>query len=365
MSSENKPYIGGQAVLEGVMMRAPTSFAIVVRRKDGSLQLRERTISDPRKGWGKVPFVRGLVSLVESLKIGNEALRFSSKFFEEDYAAANPALSALAITTMSLGSEPDGTAAAMKEAGGSKDEKPKGSSLLMALIMVFVFIMLPQGVAGGVNKMFGLGLEVQSPAYQALTGAFKLCIVVGYMMALRNVKEIRRVFQFHGAEHKAISCYEAGEDLTVANAKKKTTLHARCGTTFLVMVALVSVIVFTAVGGLLPKIQTGNAVLDNVVFFFEKLPFVPVITACTFELQRIFARFFTKGPLQIVLWPGFMVQKITTIEPDDDQLEVALASLKMTLFRETGKATGESVDLKVASYEELLGRESLGQPQPA
>src|SRR4029077_5403573 len=133
------------------------------------------------------------------------------------------------------------------------------------------------------NRILGLGLDVQSPAFQAMTGAFKLTIVVGYLLAVRRM--LLRVFQYHGAEHKTISTYEAGEALTVANARAKTTMHPRCGTTFLVMVALVSILVFTAVGGFLPKIHTEKVWLDNVLFFLEKLPFLPLIAAFTFEIQ--------------------------------------------------------------------------------
>ena len=168
--------------------------------------------------------------------------------------------------------------------------------------------------------------------------------------------DIRRVFQYHGAEHKTISTYEAGEALTVENARAKTTLHPRCGTTFLVMVAIVSILVFTAVGGFLPKIQTGKVVLDNVLFFLEKLPFLPLIAAVTFEIQRVFAKYCTTGPLRALLWPGFLVQKITTIEPDDDQLEIALASLRVTLFREQGieKSVLKPADVRYATFENLM-----------
>jgi uncharacterized protein YqhQ len=189
-------------------------------------------------------------------------------------------------------------------------------------------------------------------------------------VTIRRIPEIRRVFQYHGAEHKTISTYEAGEALTVENARAKTTLHPRCGTTFLVMVALVSILVFTAIGAALPRIHTSSVLLDNLVFFFEKLPFLPVIAACTFEIQRIFARYFTRGPLRAVLWPGFLVQKITTAEPDDDQLEVALASLRVTLFRQgqdgaSGNGVGGQdagaipVDVSFPTYDALLSAERL------
>jgi uncharacterized protein YqhQ len=240
------------------------------------------------------------------------------------------------------------------------EKRGRGPMIFMLVLVVGFFVALPQAAAAGLDRLLGLHLDVQSAPFQALTGAFKLFIVVGYMLAIRRVPDIRRVFQYHGAEHKTISTYEANEPLTVQNARAKTTLHPRCGTTFLVMVALVSILVFTGVGSLLPHIRTGNAALDNGVFFLEKLPFLPVIVAVTFEIQRIFARYCTTGPLRALLWPGFLVQKITTIEPDDDQLEVALASLRVTLFRqEMGHTYGSSDDVLFSSYDALLAADSL------
>ncbi len=365
-----RPYIGGQAVLEGVMMRAPHSFAVVVRRRDGSLLVRERAVTEERSGLGKLPFFRGIASLVESLKLGSEALRFSATQMEKDLdeeerAAAKAekskakagsvmnVLRAFGMTLFTLATAADGEAVA-SDAG-----KKKGPMGFMLIVAVVFLIALPQIAAAGLNSGLGLGLEVQSPAFQVVTGAFKLSIVVGYLLLIRRVADIRRVFQYHGAEHKTISTYEAEEDLVVANAKKKTTLHPRCGTTFLVMVALVSILVFTAVGSFLPRIQTGNGVLDNVIFFLEKLPFLPAIAGFTFELQRIFARYCTTGPLRALLWPGFLVQKITTIEPDDQQLEVALASLRVTLFRESGVTGAGSDDVAFATYEDIAHAEHL------
>jgi uncharacterized protein YqhQ len=343
-----RPYIGGQAVLEGVMMRAPTSFAVVVRRKDGSLVVRERAIEDARRGFAAWPLVRGITALVESLRLGGEALRFSADQFEADFTAAEAAKAAatgLGMTMFALTtSDPELAPAGLRGGvGGTGGEKKKGgASWLMLVFALALFVALPQTLAAAVNRWLHLGYEVQAPGFQVLTGGFKLFVVVGYMLAIRRIPDIRRVFQFHGAEHKTISTYEAGEELTVANARTKTTLHPRCGTTFLVMVALVSILVFMGVGGLLPRIHTGNVVLDNAVFFFEKLPFLVPMVALTFEIQRIFARYFTTGPMSVLLWPGFLVQKITTIEPDDDQLEVALASLRATLFREHGEVNEQA-----------------------
>jgi uncharacterized protein YqhQ len=391
-----RPYIGGQAVLEGVMMRSPTSFAVVVRRRDGSLHVRERGMVDGRKGLARLPLVRGVASLVESLKLGSESLRFSAEQMERDLEAeevaakaakakaggiASSALSALRAIGYTLfllltadadtaagapkaeKADGDGGGEPVSEPAKEKDKASKGPMTLMLVLMVAFMIALPQATAAGVDRLLGLELDVQSPGFQALTGAFKLTIVVGYLLLVRRVfPDIRRVFQYHGAEHKTISTYEANEPLTVENARQKTTLHPRCGTTFLVMVAFVSIVVFTAVGGFLPKIHTGKAWLDQVVFFVEKLPFLPVIAAVTFEIQRFFARFCTTGPLRALLWPGFLCQKITTIEPDDTQLEVALASLRVTLFRESGSEKaegGERADVRYASFDALMGSPRL------
>jgi uncharacterized protein YqhQ len=368
-----RPYIGGQAVLEGVMMRAPRSFAIVVRRRDGSLLVRERAMIEGRRGWARLPFARGVASLVESLKLGSEALRFSAEQFEKDLANEGPApkspgvLSAIGVALLSLitaepGNEADEAPHSPPPPPPSVQPKKSGSTTMIFMLVVVIafFIALPQAGAEGINRWFGLGLEVQAPLFQAITGAFKLAIVVGYLLAIRRVPDIRRVFQYHGAEHKTISTYEAGEDLTVSNARKKTTLHPRCGTTFLVMVALVSIVVFTVIGGVLPRIATGSRLLNNLVFFAEKLPFLPVIAAVTFELQRLFARYCSTGPLRAVLWPGFLVQKITTIEPEDDQLEVALASLRATLFRQDlGQSAERTEDVSFPTYEALLRADRL------
>jgi uncharacterized protein YqhQ len=348
-------------VLEGVMMRAPTSFAVVVRRGNGALVVRERAMAHVRRGISTWPFVRGVTSLVESLRLGSEALRFSAEQLELDLAAEGGApqksaarsagstgLNVFGAWGMSLFSLVTSDAPPTDSEG----KAGRGAMGFMLAVAIVFLIALPQGAAALCNRALGLGLDIQSPAFQLMTGAFKLTIVVGYLMLIRRIPEIRRVFQYHGAEHKTISTYEAGEELTVGRAREKTTLHPRCGTTFLVMVALVSVVVFTLVGGLLPRIRTGHALADNVIFFLEKLPFLPVIAAVTFELQRLFARFCTRGPLRLLLWPGFVVQKITTIEPDDDQLEVALASLRATLFRERGKAS-EGDDVVFESYDEI------------
>ena len=357
-----RPYIGGQALLEGVMMRSPHAFSAVVRRRDGSLVVRERPMADLRKGSRAWPIVRGMVALVEALKLGSQALRFSAEIFESDLeeeekeqaakakaASTTTLLSALALPIIHL-------MTAEPELSPSKPaDEPKGKGLMGIVSIVFaigLFVALPQAFAAGASSVFKLNLDVRSPLFQLLTASAKLTILVSYMMLIRRLPEIYRVFQYHGAEHKSIYTYESGAELTVDNARTRTTLHPRCGTTFIVMVALVSILVFSGLGPFLPQLGLGK-LADNLLFFAFKLPFLPLIAAITFELQRLLAKYCSTGPLSLLLWPGFLVQKITTIEPDDRQLEVALSALLVTLRVETGAASVRQADASFPSYAAL------------
>jgi uncharacterized protein YqhQ len=264
------------------------------------------------------------------------------------------ALKAFGISLAHMVTRADG-----EPAGSSQEEgRAPNTMAIMTIAAVAFMIALPQLLAWGTTSLFHLNLDIRSAQFQLLTGAFKLIVVLGYLLLIRRVAEIRRVFQYHGAEHKTISTYEANEDLVVANARAKTTMHPRCGTTFLVMTVLVSIVVWTALGPFLPRF--GDSKLkENVVFFLMKLPFLPVLAGITFEIQRFTARYCLTGPLRALLVPGFLVQKITTIEPDDDQLEIALASMRATLWREKvgtdkGLPQGPSEVLAFPSYDSLL-----------
>lgn len=342
-------------------MRSPHAFAVVVRRRSGELVVMEEPMSDLRKGARAWPFLRGVTALVEALKLGSRALRFSADVYERDFneaeanaRASKPSLlSLLSLPIIALvTSEPE-----LPSASASGD-KGKGGGMMSVLSVLFalgIFIALPQAFAAGVSALFKLDLDVRSPAFQAITGAAKLVVIVGYMLAIRRIPDIYRVFQYHGAEHKSIHTYEAGDALTVENARKRTTLHPRCGTTFIVMVALVSIFVFSLLGPFLPSFGLNKAA-DNVLFFLFKLPFLPVIAAVTFELQRLLARFGKVGPLRALLWPGFLVQKITTIEPDDAQLEAAMGSLALALAHEQGVPRTAAAEKSYPNYAELLSR---------
>lgn len=369
--------VGGQAVLEGVMMRAPGSLAIVCRRRDGSIVLRERSMPVVTSGPLTWPFFRGMLTLFSSLKIGHQALRWSAEILEADLqheedlakaatspkgtskvtpAAAPPSIMtmvALSIVQAALISGDETPAAA----------EPKKGNLLLAIIPIAfaigLFIFLPQLAAEGINALFKLNLEIQSAPFQAITGVAKLCIVISYLALIRLMPDVRRVFQYHGAEHKAISTYEGRRPLVVEEARLTTALHARCGTTFIILVAFVSVVVFSAVGAILPPIGGGRAV-QFFVLFALKLPLFPFIAGITYELQRFFARYCSTGPLRVLLWPGFLVQKITTAPPEDDQLEVALASLRSALANAKVALPTTHPDQAYSSYEQLVKEPAYG-----
>jgi len=301
---EKKPYIGGQAVIEGVMMRAPCGLSVAVRKPDGSLALQEQPFESRfDKGIWKKPFFRGVATLVESLRIGFRALNFSAEqqMTEEEKAE-------------------------MSGAGG------KAAMLLVTLFAVGLFIALPQLLASGTGKLFGLDFGLTDTDFQFVIGGFKLLIVFLYMVAISLMPDVRRTFQYHGAEHKTIHAWEAELPLTVENVRAQSTLHPRCGTTFLIVVVMVSIIVGAIFAPLL--LPGAEGALGWIGLLALRIGLLPLIAGLSFELQRFTARYCTKGPLRVFLWPGFLFQKITTREPDDEQIEVAIAALQAAAWRE-------------------------------
>jgi uncharacterized protein YqhQ len=370
-----RPYIGGQALMEGVMMRSPHAFSAVVRRRDGSLVVRERPMADLRRGKAAWPLVRGVAALVEALRLGRQALNFSLEIFEQDLieeqAEQERAAKAEALVKQApLSALVLSFAMPLLHMSTSPPELPQAASppakgggrgvfltVISILLPLAIYVALPQAIAEGASSVFQLGLDVRSPLFQLITATAKVALLIGIFYLLRYSPELYRWLQCHGAEHKAIHTYEAGQALSVENARRFPTLHPRCGTTFVVMVALVSIAVFSCLGPLLPQLGLGR-LADNVLFFLMKLPFLPLIVGFTFELQRLFAKYCTSGPLRALLWPGFLVQKVTTIEPTDEQLEVALAALLMTLRVEQGE-TARQQDASFPSYA------ALAEPQKA
>jgi len=329
------PDVGGQAVIEGVMMRSPKSFAVVCRRADGSIVIKE---DEWRPVWGKLrflrlPVLRGSVVLLESLVNGISALTFSANIQAEDEQAAE----ANGDNTDDL-PQARANKRPPKTLSARAAHEDKGVSNLATIGMVAVslafglalFVGAPHLAAWGVGEIFGF--DASSYLFHAVDGVIKLLVLVGYMAAISLLPDVRRVFQYHGAEHKAIFTYERGLPLTVDNARAQTRFHPRCGTSFLLIVIMVSVVLFSA--ALTYRLAESN-VVDHLLKICIKIPLMFPVAGLSYELIKIAGKKCDTSILaRLFSAPGMWLQKITTKEPDDSQLEIALVSIRKVLWRE-------------------------------
>ncbi len=307
-----RPYIGGQAVIEGVMMRAPRAVAVAARRPDGQITIVSwpyRPITD-RMPFLKLPVLRGAVIMVESLVVGMKALSWSAEQAGEAEAApVDPTISV--------------------EEQKRKEKLAIAGTLAtsMALGMAF-FVALPHLLTAGLGKVTGLPLSPDDPLFHLVDGLIKAALFLGYLGVIGRMKEIQRVFQYHGAEHMSIYAWEAGLELNVENVRRWTRFHPRCGTSFLLFVVLASIAVFTPVFALLPPIPVENTVLKNLIQVLIKIPLMMPVAGLSYEAIRASSRFYQFAVCRWMSQPGLWMQRLTTREPDDAQLEVAIASLK-------------------------------------
>ena len=285
--------VGGQAVMEGVMMRSGNYVVTSVRNPKGKIVFRGGKMSTISKRLPfKLPFVRGIVVLFESLVVGMRSLNYSAEV-----------------------------------ASGKKGQKSSGSDVVLAVlsfvfafaiaIALFKFVPL---VLAQLASRFSASLENRF-AFNALEGLIKLAIFVGYIALISRMKDIKRVFQYHGAEHKAINCFEAKKRLTVGNAGKFSTLNPRCGTSFLLFVIFISIVVYIF-------IPMGFSFWAK---FGLRLLLLPVIAGVSYEMIKLASRYPRNILFHAVSAPGLWMQRMTTKEPDDRQLEVALFSLKKVI----------------------------------
>ncbi len=345
MSAESpnpsRPYIGGQAVIEGVMMRGPKSFVVAVRRPDGQIAIREQAwnVLLPKLTFLRWPVFRGAVVLAESLHNGYSALTFSSEHGlppEEGGAAAKPGPAAMLTFMMqALMSGAEGTPGTP---GPSTPKKDRGADAMLAIATVFMlgfFIGLPHLLTWGVGKALGPAFDSTSVAFHVIDGVFRVGILVGYLSLISRTKDAKRLFEYHGAEHKAIWTYETKQALTVGNARPFTTRHPRCGTSFLFIVVGVAVLLHVALLPLLPRLHANDAI-NQLLMILIKVPMAFPIAGLAFELQRLSARDNCPAVITWMTKPGIWMQSITTQPPDDAQQEIALLSLDRALARELG-----------------------------
>lgn len=298
--------IGGQAVIEGVMMRAPHSLTIAVRNPKGEIVLRKETLKLLSDKWPilKWPLLRGVMALVQSLVIGVRALNFSANI-------------ALEEETNKKGEKQEITPLAM------------GATLIFAFAMgVGIFFLLPLFITNLLKDWLSF-VGQNSLFFNLVDGIIRVIIFLFYLGAISLMEDIKRVFEYHGAEHKAVFAYEAGEELTVNNTKKYKTSHPRCGTSFLLMVMVISILVFALVPH---QSSLGTKALYRIIF-------LPLIAGLSFEVTRAGGKKNPSPFWNIILAPGLFLQKLTAREPSDDQVEVAIKALKEAIaMEETGSA---------------------------
>jgi uncharacterized protein YqhQ len=286
--------IGGQAVIEGVMMRSLTGYSVAVRQPDGGVSIKkEKLVSITKKyPFLRFPVLRGSVVLIQSLILGMRALNFSASVASEG-EEGEPELSNWAVA----------------------------GTLVFALALgVALFILAPLAITNAIRHY--LAPAMGNFAYNAVDGLIRAIFFFVYILSISYMKEIRRVFQYHGAEHKTVYTFEANEELTVENARPKSTLHPRCGTSFLMFVMAISIVVFTLVPSTAPF----------VVKFGARVVLIPLIAGLAYEVIRFSARHLENPVCRLLIQPGLWLQKITTKEPDDKQLEIAIVALREALM---------------------------------
>jgi uncharacterized protein YqhQ len=286
--------IGGQAVIEGVMMRSLTGYSVAVRQPDGGISIRKEKLSALAKKYPfvKLPILRGSIVLVQSLILGIRALNYSAS-----------------------------VASAGEEGGEEVSNAAVVGSMLMALLLgIGVFVLAPLGLTNLIRHYLLPGMG--NLAYNAIDGVIRAVFFFVYILSISYMDEIRRVFQYHGAEHKTVYTFEANEDLTVENARTKSTLHPRCGTSFLMFVMAISILVFSLIPSTAPF----------AVKFGARVLLMPVIAGLAYEVIRFSARHLTNPVCRLLTRPGMWLQKITTKEPDDTQLEIAITALREALM---------------------------------
>jgi uncharacterized protein YqhQ len=298
MSRAEPRYMGGQAVLEGVMMRGASTWAVAVRDPDGTIKVDVRAVPGWSERYRNIPVLRGVLGLVESLGLGYRALTWSAN----QQVPAEEQVS----------------------------EKVMGWAVAIAAIAFSaLFILLPALAGRSLGHLF-------HGSFPIVEGVARLAIFVVYLLAIGRMPDIRRVFQYHGAEHKSIAAYENGVELTPETAQQFSTAHVRCGTNFLLTVMVVAIVVYSVI----PR--------PNLLFVVgSRVVLIPLIAGLSYEVIRLAAGNMNRSIVRMMMRPGLLLQKLTTREPDLDQLEVAITSLRAVMTADQLAEVDARVGLRV------------------
>lgn len=296
---DKKIVVGGQAVVEGVMMRGPKAIATAVRKQDGSIVYKKIVLSENRNKWLKVPFVRGVIALFDAMVIGTKELIFSSNQAGIEEEKIN-------------------------------DKEAKWTVFVSILLGVGLFMLIPSYIGSLLFRESRLLANI-------VEAATKLIFFLGYIWGISFLKDIKRVFEYHGAEHKSIINYEIEKELNPKNSKECTRFHPRCGTSFLLIVMFISILVFSLLDLILGVPNNTIGLLIHKLL--TRVLFVPLVAGLSYELQRWTSYHLNNPIAKFISSPGMWLQKITTSEPDESQLEVAIVALNIALGNEVINAT--------------------------
>lgn len=311
-----KSTIGGQAVMEGVMMKAPDSMAIAVRRSDGTIKVTKQALTTVKDRYPilKLPVLRGIITFGETMVLGVKSLMTSAELFGEGEEEYEPSKVEEWLA---------------KKLGKDVEDVIIYTAVILAVVFSLgLFILLPAALSSLVRPYIKSNIVIN-----LTEGVVRLGIFLIYLTLVSRMRDIRRVFEYHGAEHKTIHCYEHDEELTVENARKFTTLHPRCGTAFLLIVMVISIIIFSFMGW------------QNIfVRVLGRILLLPFVAGLAYEITRAAGK--SDGHIiRIIMYPGMMLQKLTTREPDDSQLEVAIRAFQEAAGDILAKEEGEeSID---------------------
>lgn len=364
-----KTHVGGQALIEGVMMRGKFNWAVAVREPDGGMYVEDHDLASGRakNGWMHWPVVRGCRAFVESLMLGYKALEIAAMhaFADEDDESeekkfswkddfGNPdemidALGAQRTLEVVCEPEPETATASVRDVPaepvgeeGSSDEgfgkKEMAVSMVLGLVLgVVLFIVAPAFIT---NLVVG-EYDSNPVLWNIFDGILRVLVFIFYIWLIGRMEEIKRMFSYHGAEHKTIHCYEHGMPLTPDNARSFPRLHVRCGTAFLIMVMIIAIFVYTAIplDALIGAWGVPDGAPKLALVIFVRILFLPVIAGISYEITVKWAGSHPENPLvKVVLWPGMQMQRLTTKEPDDGMLECAIAAMQRVLDREEAEA---------------------------
>lgn len=287
--------IGGQAVIEGVMMRSKNTLAVAVRNEKGKIIVKKEKIKE-FTGILALPFIRGIATFFHMLSIGIKTLTYSSNIaLHEDEKLDSWEIAGIIALSLAVG--------------------------------ICMFVLAPYII----TYILGFSETAEPVLFNIIDSIIKIILFVAYVALIGQMRDVKRIFQYHGAEHKAVNCYEAGEKLHIRNIKRYSTIHARCGTSFILLVMIVGIFVLSLIGPialLVPAFQSLPFIMQKIILFFLRIAFLLPVAGISYEILKLAGKYKENIILNCLNYPGMLIQKLTTQEPDNKQIEVAMKALE-------------------------------------